>query len=218
VGAVRIVSRRPGVTGLADGATNTHVRQQIRRLRLAKGFTQRELALAAGISPSSLGCLETGFYRLNLDTLHRLVLALDAEITDVWPSGKHKNSAESEHPLLPGIDQVSFFRLREVHLLTSAEASCLFGGTCCCDSAPGSTQDVTIPTLPALYTINLEDDERGAVARQLASGTLALPWVKYSYHQPPRCLFLALKNPVMKPWLDSLIERYLPAWLAAFQV
>lgn len=217
MGAARIVSRRLGITGLADGATNTHARQQIRRLRLARGWTQRELALAAGISPSSLGCLETGFYRLNLDTLYRLVLALDADITEVWPSAKQKNSADGEHPLLPGIDQVSFFRLREVHLLTSAEASCLFGGTCCCDGASGSA-GVTIPSLPALYTINVEDDERMAVARQLASGTLALPWVKHSYHQPPRCLFLALKSPSMKPWLEQLIERYLPAWLAAFQV
>ncbi|HEV2492052.1 MAG TPA: helix-turn-helix domain-containing protein [Terriglobia bacterium] len=218
MGAARIVSRRPGITGLADGATNTHVRQQIRRLRLARGWTQRELALTAGLSPSSLGCLETGFYRLNLDTLHRLVLALDADITDVWPSAKQKNSAESEHPLLPGIDQVSFFRLREVHLLSSAEASCLFAGTRCRDGANGSAKDLGMPPLQALYTINLEDAERTALARQLASETLALPWVKYAYCQPPRCLFLSLKNPAMKPWLESLIERYLPAWLAAFQV
>ncbi|HKS95616.1 MAG TPA: helix-turn-helix transcriptional regulator [Terriglobia bacterium] len=218
MGAARTVSRRPGITGLADGATNTHVRQQIRRLRLARGWTQRELALAAGISPSSLGCLETGFYRLNLDTLHRLVLALDATIADVWPPVKLKNSAEGEHPMLPGIDQVSFFRLREVHLLSSAEASCLFGGICCCDSAPEPDQAVEASALQALYTINVEDDERAAVARHLASGTLTLPWVRYSYHQPPRCLFLALKNPATKPWLEQLIERYLPAWLAAFQV
>ena len=215
---------------MADGATNTHVREQIRRLRAARGLTQRQLARAAGISPSSLGCLESGFYRFNLDTLQKILEALKVDVADIWPSLKDKNSAETDLPLLlPGVDQVSFFRLREVHLLTSAEASGILAGAC--DGPPtngnrtngggANAPDAKAhrpPLLRALYTINISEDERLEVGRRLSEGTLGALWAQYSHHQGPRCLFLCLKNASMKPWLEHLIERYLPAWLAAFQI
>ncbi len=219
VGVARMVSRRSEAAGLADGLTNTHVRLQIRRLRLLRGWTQQQLARAAGLSPSSLGCLETGFYRLNVDTLDKILAALNVDIADIWPSPEDKNSAESDFSLLPGINQVSFFRVREVHLLSSAEASCLFianyssngGGA---DSGNGSGP----PALRSVYTINVEEKERLWVAQLLKAGTLATPWIKYSYCQKPLSLFLCLKNASMQPWIESLIGRYMPAWLAAFQV
>ena len=214
-----MVSRRSGAGGLADGLTNTHVRLQLRRLRLLRGWTQQQLARAAGVSPSSLGCLETGFYRLNVDTLDKILAALNVDITDIWPSSKHKSSEESDSPLLSGINQVSFFRVREVHLLSSAEASCLFIGNCGsngggADHGNGSGP----PALRSLYTINVKEEERLCVVQRLTAGTLAAPWIKYSYYQKPLGLFLCLKNASTQPWIESLIGRYMPAWLAAFQV
>lgn len=221
MGAARAVSNRLTASGMADGVTNTHVRQQIRRLRLSKGLTQRELARVAGISPSSLGCLESGFYRLNLDTLHKILAALNVEITDIWPSAKRKKSADSDLSLLPGIDEVSFFRLREVHLLTGAEASSVYSGVLSQrDGAQGASNgNGTSPASPRpLYAINVGEDELLWLAHHLREGTLAAPWTKYFHCQGSRCLFLCLKNASMRPWLENLIEHYLPAWLAAFQI
>ncbi|HLW78379.1 MAG TPA: helix-turn-helix transcriptional regulator [Terriglobia bacterium] len=203
---------------MADGVTNTHVRQQIRRLRLSKGLTQRELARVAGISPSSLGCLESGFYRLNVDTLHKILVALNVDVTDIWPSLKHRNTAGGELFLLPGTDEVSFFRLREVHLLASAHASSLYGITRQRDEAGGESNGTSPADPRPLYTVNVDEDERRWLAQRLRDGALAAPWTKYSHCQGTRCLFLCLKGASIKPWLENLIEHYLPTWLAAFQV
>ena len=121
-----VAVHKPIPVGLPDGTTNTFVRKQIRKLRVLKGWTQRELAHAAGISASSLGCLETGFYRLNLDTLQKIIDALGVEISDVWPSRNGSNHVECSHPPQRARDQVHFYRLAEVHSLTGSEASCLF--------------------------------------------------------------------------------------------
>ena len=217
MGTARMMNRRSTATGLADGMANTHVRLQIRRLRLSRGWTQRQLARAAGVSSSSLGCLESGFYRLNVDTLDRILGALNVDVSDIWPSSKNKIS-ESDIPLLPGIDQVSFFRVREIHLLSSAESSCLFTGI----SAPNGGADRGNGSFPfelrTLYTINTGEAERLWVGRQLAAGALADSWAKYSSCRKPLHIFLCLKNASMQPWIESLIERYLSSWLAAFQV
>lgn len=216
MGATRAAYQKLSATGLADGITNTHVREQIRRLRLARGLTQRQLARAAGISPSSLGCLESGFYRLNLDTLQKILVALNVDITAIWPSVKDKNSADMDLSLLHEVDQVSFFRLREVHLLAAAGASAIFAGDC---EENGSNGKVHRPrSLRALYTINIAEEERPELARRLAEGTLNSAWLRYSHQQGGRCLLLCLKNATMRPWIESLIERYLPAWLATFRI
>ncbi len=65
---------------------NDFVRSRIRELRLSKHLRVADVARRAGIPFGSYSCLETGKYRLNMDTLCRILLALEAPISDVWPT------------------------------------------------------------------------------------------------------------------------------------
>jgi transcriptional regulator with XRE-family HTH domain len=215
VATCHVAVHKPAPIGMANGATNTHVRQQIKRLRLAKGWTQHDLAKAAGIAASSLGCLETGFYRFNLDTLQKIIDALGVEIADVWPSTKRSNPVESNRPLRRAVDPINFFRLSEVHSLTRAEASCIFASNGHTGLTLKAAEQTPKPSLRALYTIHLDEDERSRLSRQILQGTVTAPWVAYFQRENGRSLFVCLKNPSLEAWVEELIERYLSAWLTA---
>jgi transcriptional regulator with XRE-family HTH domain len=207
--------RKPIPIGMADGVTNTHVRKQIKKLRLAKGWTQHDLAEAAGMADSSLGCLETGFYRLNLDSLRKLIDALEADITEVWPSTKRISRVKSDLSLPHASDPTNFFRLAEVHSLTGAEASCMFTSSGQPGPASKAAEEKSKPALRALYTINLEENERWQLSRQLIEGTVTAPWAAYFHRDNGRSLFLCLKNACVEIWVEDLIEWCLSAWLAS---
>ena len=207
--------QKPVPIGLPDGTTNTHVRKQIRKLRILKGWTQRELAHAAGISASSLGCLETGFYRLNLDTLQKIIYALGVTIEDVWPACGGNGRLEGQRPQHEAANQIHFFRLAEVHSLTGADASALFACNLRLGSAPEHGEEPAPPELRALYTIRLEETERWWLCRQLLQGTVATPWVAYIHRENDWALFLCLKNPAVEPWIEKLIRCYLSDWITA---
>lgn len=66
---------------------NDFVRLRIRELRMTKQLRVRDVARRAGIPMGSYSCLEAGRYRLQLDSLCRILLALEASITEVWPAG-----------------------------------------------------------------------------------------------------------------------------------
>ena len=207
--------QKPVPIGLPDGTTNTHVRKQIRKLRILKGWTQRELAHAAGISASSLGCLETGFYRLNLDTLQKIIDALGVRIEDVWPACGGNGRVESTRPQHERAHQVHFFRLAEVHSLTVADACCLFASNLRLESTMKHSEEPPQPELRALYTVRLEENERWWLCRQLLQGTVATPWVTYIHRENDWALFLCLKNPTVEPWIEKLIRCYLSDWITA---
>jgi putative transcriptional regulator len=211
VASSHLAIQKPAPAGLADGTTNTHVRQRIKRLRLLKGWTQRELAHAAGISASSLGCLETGFYRLNLDILQKIIDALGVGIADVWPSRVGINSVESNHAQQRVPAPTHFYRMGELHALTGAEASCLFACKLTL-KAPGESPQ---PELSALYTVNLQENERWWLSQQLLRGTVAAPWVAYIRRENGWGLFLCLKSPSVEPWIEKLIRYYLSDWITA---
>lgn len=200
---------------MADGATNTHVRLQIKRLRLSKGWTQRQLAQAAGISASSLGCLETGFYRFNLDTLQKIIHALGVEIVDVWPSSNRINSIEDRLPPRRPGDQIHFFRLGEVHSLAGAEAACIFTGACRPETSLAAPEEAQQPALRPLYTIHVEESEIWWLSQQLQEGKVTAPWAAYVRREGDQSLYLCLKNASIGPWLEELIHCYLSAWIAA---
>ncbi|TAM82165.1 MAG: XRE family transcriptional regulator [Acidobacteria bacterium] len=197
--------------GLPDGMTNTHVRKRVRKLRILKGWTQRELAHAAGISAGSLGCLETGFYRFNLDTLQKIIGALGVGIADVWPSNADNGRVEVSRPPQEAGNQVHFFRLAEVHSLTGADASCLFASRLRLRTAGENPE----PELRALYTLRLEDKERWWLCQQLIEGKATNPWVTCIHRENDWALFLCLKNPSMEPWIEKLIRCYLSDWISA---
>lgn len=63
------------------------VRQRLRSLRLARGWTLDDLAERAAVSPSTLSRLETGDRRLALDLLVALARALGTTIDELVATG-----------------------------------------------------------------------------------------------------------------------------------
>jgi transcriptional regulator with XRE-family HTH domain len=57
--------------------------RELRRVRRSKGFSQRALAKAAGVSPSTIYELESGRRSANPSTLAKLAVALGVEIVDL---------------------------------------------------------------------------------------------------------------------------------------
>lgn len=70
-----------------DGALDTLVRNRIRALRVAQGWSLEELASRANLSQSSLSRIETGHRRLALDQLVILARALDTSLDQLVESG-----------------------------------------------------------------------------------------------------------------------------------
>jgi transcriptional regulator with XRE-family HTH domain len=103
---------------------NDFIRQRLRRLRLSKNVGLRELAERAGIPSSSYASMETGAYRLNLESLFRVLGALEADITAVWPSEAVGTRAEDSELLY--LRRLQEFRLGEVIRLSQAEGGALF--------------------------------------------------------------------------------------------
>ncbi len=72
-----------------DGVTLTEVRalgrlaEGLRRLRTARGLTQSEVARMAGVSPSAMSQVESGYRGLNLDTLLTLGEALGVTLDEL---------------------------------------------------------------------------------------------------------------------------------------
>lgn len=54
---------------------------ELRRIRISKGLTQRQVATLAGIGLATLGHLETGMHSPMLETVRLLANALGAQIT-----------------------------------------------------------------------------------------------------------------------------------------
>ncbi len=66
---------------------NQFVAENLRTIRIAKGMKVQEVARRAGLAYSSYSCLEGGWYKINLDNLFRILLALDTDVSEVWPNG-----------------------------------------------------------------------------------------------------------------------------------
>jgi transcriptional regulator with XRE-family HTH domain len=56
-----------------------------KKLRLSKGFTQTQIAIAAGITPSKLGHIERGL-KCNQPTAKKLAAALNEKPETVFPN------------------------------------------------------------------------------------------------------------------------------------
>jgi transcriptional regulator with XRE-family HTH domain len=62
--------------------------RNLRRLRLAQGLTQEELANAAGLRQALISELEASKLDVRLDTLSRLAIALDASMAELFVETK----------------------------------------------------------------------------------------------------------------------------------
>lgn len=57
----------------------------LKRFRKAKGLSQAQLAVQAGLDPSTVSQIETGARRANMRTLEKLAAAFGVEIGDLFP-------------------------------------------------------------------------------------------------------------------------------------
>jgi len=74
-------------------ALMTRIGVELRRLRLERGLTQRELANRAGVVQQNLSLYERGESAPRLPTLEKLLDALDAEIV-VLPRRRARETAD----------------------------------------------------------------------------------------------------------------------------
>ncbi len=75
----------------SKGPINNFICKNIRQIRVGKGIKVLDIAKKTGIPASSYSCLEWGRYKLNLDNLFRILHAIGAEITDVWPMADNRS-------------------------------------------------------------------------------------------------------------------------------
>jgi transcriptional regulator with XRE-family HTH domain len=201
--------------GTPDGVTNTHIRKRIQRLRLSKGWTKQDLELAARLAPDTLADFEAGIRRINVDTLRKLIEALDSDITEVWPSAEGADKVRETLPPDQDDEAINFSRLAEIHSLTGAEASCMFTGFDRPDPEQTADEETIESALRTLSAINLKPEDRDWLRIKVLHGTTTKPWVTYRHSQNGRSLYLCLRNPQTELGADILIERCLSAWLAA---
>lgn len=62
--------------------------RNLRRLRLARGLTQEELANVAGLRQALISELEASKLDVRLDTLSRIAIALEASLVELFHEGK----------------------------------------------------------------------------------------------------------------------------------
>src|SRR5574340_551979 len=200
--------------GVVDGVTNCHVRRQIRKLRCSKGWTEHDLEQAAGISTNSLGGLEAGVRHINVDTLRKIIEALESDITDVWPSPNRADCVHNTASSQQEGDPLNFYRLTEIQSRTGAEASCMFTSENYRDLSRPATEQAPKPVLQTLCAINLYDDERERLSRDLLQGNVTAPWTTYRHSENGHSLYLCLKNGRLEFWAEGFVERCLSAWLS----
>lgn len=59
--------------------------EELKRLRMRRGYSQRQLAARSGIDQGSISDIEAGKRSPSVSTLERLVGAMDAEMADLYP-------------------------------------------------------------------------------------------------------------------------------------
>lgn len=179
---------------------NEYVRARLRRIRLDKGLKLVDAASQSGLAVSSYACMESGFYKINLDNLFRILGALGADISDVWPV--ETVAAEAEISAAQQA-RVQAFRFSEVVSLSGAEGAALFrvqSGRC-----------------SVLFHQTLDDVLLERLALQVEAGS---PSVEGSWFEKERLgslfvLFLKVKQ--CPGYVGKLAEDYLTIWSQALQ-
>ena len=86
-----------------DGGIDGLVRQRIRALRVAQGWSLEDLAARARLSPSTLSRIETGGRRLALDQLVLLARALDTSLDQLVATATEDVIANPTHEAARGL-------------------------------------------------------------------------------------------------------------------
>ncbi|HSR67127.1 MAG TPA: helix-turn-helix transcriptional regulator [Acidobacteriota bacterium] len=99
------------------GRINDYVGHRLQQIRKSRKMTSAEVARRAGIPPGSYSCLENGWYRMNLDSLFRILQVLKADIRQVWPrADKSPKGVVDEEFLVEATRQSMRRQPREVSL------------------------------------------------------------------------------------------------------
>jgi len=96
---------------------------EVRRLRLEKGWSQNELAYHAKLAPSVISLIETGKRDPNATTLRKLAGALEVRIPDLFEgrdSGKAQRRSSPEPRLFNGLDERRLSRFSEAIIAATA--------------------------------------------------------------------------------------------------
>ncbi|BCJ39639.1 transcriptional regulator [Actinoplanes ianthinogenes] len=80
-----------------DGELDALVRQRIRSLRVARGWSLDELASRAYLTPSTLSRIETGHRRIALDQLTAIARALSTTLDQLVESGRDEDVVIRPH-------------------------------------------------------------------------------------------------------------------------
>ncbi len=184
---------------MSANAINEHVRQRLRELRISKRIGFREMSEGTGIPSSSYCCMESGYYKINLDSLHRILGVLGASIQDVWPTDLPATEVDTSPVHLRRIQD---FRLSELISLSQAEGAALFA------IAGGKSKVLMYQNLSdflldrlCLYLEDGRSHEHGL--------TLARKRGKTNY-------VLFLKTELCPSYVGKLAEKYLVIWSNLF--
>jgi len=104
-------------------AINDLVRKKLKQIRLAQGVRLRQAARRSGIPVSSYAQMESGYYRIHMDSLFRMLGALELDINDVWPVDSVGVEAVDQAVYM---QRIQAFRLNEICNWCDAEGACLF--------------------------------------------------------------------------------------------
>lgn len=165
--------------------------------------------------PDTLEDFEAGIRCINVDTLRKLIEALESDITEVWPSAE--GAGEEGNILLPGHadEALHLSRLAEIHSLTGAEASCMCMGDNLSNHTGTSVDETSTLAFLVLSSINLDKDESEWLCRKLQRWNVTPPWTVYLCCENGRSLYLCLKNARLEFWAEGFIQRCLSTWLAS---
>ena len=97
-----------------DGDGSIRLGRQIRHWRLVKGLTLRDMAKLVGCSESLLSKIENDRTTPSLSTLHKIAVALDLSISDIFGSGESEivTRANKRNVLLVDGDESDGDRMR----------------------------------------------------------------------------------------------------------
>lgn len=111
----------------AKPSVNDFIRRKIREIRLSRQMAMTEVAANLGIPVSSYAALEYGECRINVESLFRILGALRAQITDIWPMEASVRVTARDEFHMRCIQE---FRLNELVSLFEAEGATLLRVRC----------------------------------------------------------------------------------------
>ena len=62
----------------------THLGRRIKEMRIRKNISQNDLALQCDIQKASMSRIEAGKTNITMRTLHKIIIALEADIKDFF--------------------------------------------------------------------------------------------------------------------------------------